>query len=53
MAGVFPVGVNGTLAEDIVDNPIGPINGEIVIPEGPGLGMTLDETALERLRIDR
>lgn len=53
MAGVFPVGVNGTLAEDIAENPIRPVNGEIIIPEGAGLGMTIDEAVLKRLRIDR
>lgn len=53
MAGVFAVGVSGALAEDIVQNPIRPENGEILIPEGPGLGVTLDEDALTNLRIDK
>jgi len=52
MAGVFAVGVSGALAEDIVENPIRPLNGEIAIPNGPGLGVTLDEAAVRRLRID-
>lgn len=52
MAGVFAVGVSGALAEDIAENPIKPVNGEVPIPEGPGLGVTLDEDALKRLRID-
>lgn len=52
MAGVFAVGVSGALAEDIVENPIRPENGELPIPDGPGLGVTLDEDALQRLRID-
>ncbi len=52
MAGVFAVGVSGALAEDIVENPIVPENGEVPIPTGPGLGVTLDEDALARLRID-
>lgn len=52
MAGVFAVGVSGALAEDIVEDPIRPVDGEIAIPDGPGLGVTLDEAALKRLRID-
>ncbi|PPR57850.1 MAG: hypothetical protein CFH10_02124, partial [Alphaproteobacteria bacterium MarineAlpha4_Bin2] len=52
MAGVFAVGVSGALAEDIAENPIIPENGEVTIPEQPGLGITIDEDALKRLRID-
>lgn len=52
MAGVFAVGVSGALAEDIVQNLIRPANGEIAIPDGPGLGVTLDEAAVKRLRVD-
>jgi L-alanine-DL-glutamate epimerase-like enolase superfamily enzyme len=52
MAGVFAVGVSGALAEDIVENPLRPVDGELLIPDGPGLGVTLDEDALKRLRID-
>lgn len=52
MAGVFAVGVSGALATDIVENPIVPVDGEVPIPTGPGLGVTLDEDALTRLRID-
>ena len=52
MAGVFAVGVSGALAADIVEEPIVPVDGEVPIPSGPGLGVTLDEMAIERLRID-
>lgn len=52
MAGVFAVGVSGALAEDIVERPIRPIDGEIATPEGPGLGVTLDEAAIRHLRAD-
>lgn len=52
MAGVFAVGVSGALAEDIVTEPIRPVDGEIVAPTGPGLGVTLDEAAVRRLRAD-
>jgi len=51
MAGVFAVGVSGALAADVVENPITPIDGEIAIPNGPGLGVTLDEDAIGRLRV--
>jgi muconate cycloisomerase len=50
MAGVFAVGVSGALAEDLVLEPIVPIDGEVPIPDGPGLGITLDERAVARLR---
>jgi len=52
MAGVFAVGVSGALATDIVENPIAPVDGEVPIPNGPGLGVTLDEDALSALRAD-
>ena len=52
MAGVFAVGVSGALAQDIVENPIQPVDGEIAIPDGPGFGLQLDEEAVGRLRID-
>ena len=52
MAGVFAVGVSGALAEDIVLNPIAPVDGEIAIPDGSGFGVALDEAALQRFRID-
>ena len=52
MAGVFAVGVSGALATDIVENPIVPVDGEVPIPDGPGLGVTLDEAEIKRLRVD-
>lgn len=52
MAGVFAVGVSGALAEDIVETPLQPLNGEIAAPAGPGLGVTLDEATIRRLRVD-
>ena len=52
MAGVFAVGISGALAADIVENPIVPVDGEVPVPTGPGLGLTLDERAIEKLRID-
>ena len=52
MEGVFAVGVSGALAADIVTEPIVPVNGEIRVPSGPGLGVELDPAALARYRID-
>ena len=52
MEGVFAVGVSGALADDIVENPIRPIDGEIPTPGGPGLGVTLDEDKLAKYRIE-
>jgi L-alanine-DL-glutamate epimerase-like enolase superfamily enzyme len=53
MEGVFAVGVSGALGADIVTEPIVPVNGEIRVPSGPGLGVELDPKAIERYRIDR
>jgi muconate cycloisomerase len=52
MEGVFAVGVSGALGADIVTEPIVPVNGEIRVPSGPGLGVELDPDALRRYRID-
>ena len=52
MEGVFAVGVSGALADDIVENPIRPIHGEVPVPEGPGLGVTLDEDKLVKYRAE-
>ena len=53
MEGVFAVGVSGALAADVVTDPIVPVNGEIRVPPGPGLGVELDPEAIDRFRIDR
>jgi L-alanine-DL-glutamate epimerase-like enolase superfamily enzyme len=53
MEGVFAVGVSGALGADIVTEPIVPVNGEIKVPSGPGLGVELDSDAISRYRIDR
>jgi L-alanine-DL-glutamate epimerase-like enolase superfamily enzyme len=36
-----------------VTDPLAPVNGEIRVPTGPGLGVELDPAAIERFRIDR
>ena len=53
MEGVFAVGVSGALGADIVTEPIVPVNGEIRVPSGPGLGVELDPDAIARFRVDR
>lgn len=35
----------------LVDRPIDPTDGQITVPEGPGLGVELDEKALDRYRV--
>lgn len=52
MEGVFAVGVSGALADDLAENPIRPVNGAIPVPDGPGLGVTLDEDKLAKYRAE-
>ncbi len=52
MEGVFAVGMSGALADDIAENSIRPIDGEVPVPDGPGLGVTLDEDKLAKYRIE-
>ena len=42
---------NMYLAEDIVKQPIALRDGHVALPEGPGLGVEIDETAVARLRV--
>jgi muconate cycloisomerase len=39
------------LAEDIVKNPLALHDGVVTLPDGPGLGVTVDEAAVERFRV--
>jgi len=39
------------LAEDIVRRPIALRDGSVALPEGPGLGVEVDEAAVERFRV--
>jgi L-alanine-DL-glutamate epimerase-like enolase superfamily enzyme len=52
MEGPFAVGRCGTLATDIVTNPIEPEDGEVVVPVAPGLGVELDMDRIAALRVD-
>ena len=45
-------GDNG-LRERLLTTPFAPVDGLIRVPPGPGLGVTVDEAALEHLREDR
>ena len=40
------------LAEDIVRRPIALRDGAVALPEGPGLGVEVDEAAVERFRVN-
>jgi L-alanine-DL-glutamate epimerase-like enolase superfamily enzyme len=50
--GPFAVGISGALGADIVTEPLKVENGAVVVPDGPGLGVTLDEGALKSMRQD-
>jgi L-alanine-DL-glutamate epimerase-like enolase superfamily enzyme len=52
MAGPFAVGRCGSLATDIVTNPIGAEDGEIAVPTASGLGLELDMDRIAALRAD-
>jgi L-alanine-DL-glutamate epimerase-like enolase superfamily enzyme len=51
--GTFAYGVSGDLADDIVTEPLTPRGNLVPVPMGPGLGVTLDEDKISRLRVDR
>ena len=40
------------LAEDIVKTPIAVRDGTVALPQAPGLGVTVDEAAVERFRVN-
>ncbi len=39
------------LAEDIVKRPLRIVNGAVALPDGPGLGVDVDEAAVARFRV--
>jgi muconate cycloisomerase len=39
------------LAEDVVDAPISPTHGEYMIPQTPGLGITVNEASIQRFQV--
>jgi len=40
------------LRTELLESPLDPTGGTLAIPDGPGLGVTIDETALDRYRVD-
>ena len=52
-AGPFAVGIVDDLVPDIVTAPLRVRGKHVQVPPGPGLGVELDEDALQRYRVDR
>jgi len=52
LEGPFAVGVNEILAEDIITTPIRREGKHMFAPEGPGLGVELDEDKIRHFRVD-
>jgi len=52
LEGPFAFGLNA-LVDDVVVTPMKVENAAVRAPEGPGLGLALDEDKIEKLRIDR
>jgi L-alanine-DL-glutamate epimerase-like enolase superfamily enzyme len=50
--GPFAVGISGAFARDVAQNPLVIENGAVRVPDGPGLGITLDEDAIAEMRVD-
>ena len=42
----------GALAHDVVRRPLVVRDGAVVVPEGPGLGVELDEDAVRSMRVE-
>jgi D-galactarolactone cycloisomerase len=41
------------LREELLEEPFDPTGGSLAVPTGPGLGVTVDEGAVDRYRVDR
>lgn len=50
--GPHAVGITGALAHDVVRRPLVVRDGAVVVPEGPGLGVELDEDAVRSMRVE-
>ena len=48
----YDVGEN-PLRDDLLTEPLTALDGEIAVPDGPGLGIALNPESVERYRIDR
>lgn len=44
--------IYGEAQKDIVDRPIWHVNGDVNLPEGPGLGIEVDEPRVRAMRLD-
>jgi L-alanine-DL-glutamate epimerase-like enolase superfamily enzyme len=51
LEGAFAVGI-GTLASDVVTEPVQLAGNRVRVPDTPGLGVTLDEDRVRALRVD-
>ena len=47
----YDVGEN-PLRDELLTEPLAAVSGEVAVPDGPGLGITLDEASLRRYRQD-
>lgn len=52
LVGDFQTGSTSMLAADVVTDPVRVVNGAIRAPDGPGLGVELDDEQLNRFRVD-
>ena len=53
LEGPFAVGIHGLIAEDIVTEPLKSDGPYVYLPQGPGLGLELDEDRIKHFRTDR
>ena len=53
LVGDFQTGSVDMIAEDILETPVKVVDGVVRVPQGPGLGITLDADKVERFRVDR
>jgi len=51
LEGAFAVGAE-TIAQDVVTEPVKMQGNSVVVPDAPGLGVTLDEDRVRHLRVD-
>ncbi len=52
LVGDFQTGADDMLADDVVQAPVRVSEGKVHVPQGPGLGIALDEAKLARYRVD-
>lgn len=52
LVGDFQTGADDMLGDDIVQSPVRVADGKVYVPQGPGLGVELDEGKLAQYRVD-